>query len=97
MLKLVLVAWLAAGAAGKEIVWIEAEQFEVAVGGRTIDRVFGGSGRRGWVWEDGGVHELSGDEFGKDQCWFSDVVCLFGARGRLGPTVAWPTRSSSDG
>nr|MCU0978595.1 FAD-dependent oxidoreductase [Pirellulaceae bacterium] len=123
MQKLVLLAWLAAGAAGEEVVWIEAEQFqshggwtndaqfidqmgspyllaiglgtpvedaittvrlpqagtyrlwvrakdwmpehhpgqfEVAVGGRTIDRVFGGSGRRGWIWEDGGEYELSG-------------------------------------
>ena len=119
-----LVAWLAAGAASEEVVWIEAEQFqnhggwtndaqfidqmgspyllasglgtpvedavttvrlpragtyrlwvrakdwvpehhpglfEVAVGGRTVDHVFGGSGRKGWIWEDGGVHELSGD------------------------------------
>jgi hypothetical protein len=124
MQKLILAAWLAAGAAGEEVVWIEAEQFQshggwtndaqfidqmgspyllaiglgtpvedavttvrlpqagtyrlwvrakdwvpehhpglfqVSVGGRTIDRVFGGSGRRGWVWEDGGTHELSGD------------------------------------
>lgn len=124
MQNLILVAWLAAGAASKEAVWIEAEQFrnhggwtndaqfidqmgspyllavglgtpvqdavtsvriqkpgtyrlwvrtkdwvpehhpglfEVAVGGRTIEHVFGGSGRKGWTWEAGGAFELSGD------------------------------------
>lgn len=124
MLKLALAAWLAAGAANDEVVWIEAEQFqdhggwtndaqfidqmgspyllasglgtpvadavtavrlpragtfrlwvrckdwvpehhpglfEVFLGGRRVERAFGGSGRHGWTWEDGGVHELAGD------------------------------------
>ncbi len=121
--QLILLAWIAAGASGENLIWIEAEQFpnhggwtndaqfidqmgspyllavglgtpvddavttvgvpqagkyrlwartkdwvpeqhpglcQVAIGGRTIEHVFGASGRRGWIWEDGGVHELSG-------------------------------------
>ena len=39
MQKLILVAWLAAGAAGEEVVWIEAEQFQ-SHGGWTNDAQF---------------------------------------------------------
>lgn len=34
--------------------------FQISLGTRTIEHAFGGSGRRGWTWEDGGIHELSG-------------------------------------
>jgi len=120
---MVLVAWLAAGAAGQDVIWVEVEQFQdhggwtndaqfvdlmgspyllaigrgepvedavtlvrvpqagtyrlwvrtkdwapehhpgrfqVTIGGRTSERIFGSSGRNGWTWEDGGTYELSG-------------------------------------
>jgi hypothetical protein len=34
--------------------------WEIWLGGRKVPQVFGGSGRSGWVWEDGGIHALSG-------------------------------------
>lgn len=54
---------------GKYRLWVRTKDwapehhpglFQVLIGGRTIEHTFGGSGQRGWVWEDGGVHELSG-------------------------------------
>jgi hypothetical protein len=36
-------------------------RFEIAVGGKKVAQVFGGSGREGWTWEDGGLHRLEGD------------------------------------
>lgn len=35
-------------------------RFQVVLNGRPLQRVFGQSGRPGWHWEDGGVHDLSG-------------------------------------
>lgn len=35
-------------------------RFQLLLGGRPLDRTFGKSGRAGWQWEDGGVHEISG-------------------------------------
>ncbi|NLF67838.1 MAG: FAD-dependent oxidoreductase [Candidatus Anammoximicrobium sp.] len=55
--------------AGKYRLWVRTKDwapkhhpgsFQVVLGGRTVERVFGASGRRGWSWEDGGIHELSG-------------------------------------
>jgi hypothetical protein len=36
-------------------------KFEISLAGKKAAHVFGASGREGWVWEDGGVHELQGD------------------------------------
>jgi hypothetical protein len=35
-------------------------RFQVIVNGRAADPEFGASGRPGWIWEDGGLHELGG-------------------------------------
>jgi len=35
-------------------------RFQILVDGQTSGEGFGASGQKGWVWEDGGVHELSG-------------------------------------
>jgi len=55
---------------GKYRIWVRTKDwlpeyhpgtFELQVNGRTLPVVFGASGRKGWTWEDGGVHRLSGD------------------------------------
>ncbi len=33
-------------------------RFTIAIDGRSVERVFGASGRPGWRWEDGGIHDL---------------------------------------
>lgn len=33
-------------------------RFSIAVNGRAVEHVFGESGRPGWRWEDGGIHDL---------------------------------------
>lgn len=41
--------------------WVPAHhpgRFQILVDGQPSGECFGASGRRGWVWEDGGVHEL---------------------------------------
>ncbi|NQT53635.1 FAD-dependent oxidoreductase, partial [bacterium] len=35
-------------------------RFEIAVNGKAAPHVFGQSGKKGWRWEDGGVHDLKG-------------------------------------
>lgn len=35
-------------------------RFQICVNGQTLEPVFGQSGKSGWHWEDGGVHELAG-------------------------------------
>ena len=34
-------------------------RFQIVVNGKPVDRVFGQSKAKGWVWEDGGLHELA--------------------------------------
>ena len=36
-------------------------RFQIILGGKPAEHTFGESGRSGWTWEDGGVHQLSGD------------------------------------
>ena len=56
-------------AAGKYRLWARTRDwlpehhpgpFQVLLGARAVEVTFGQSGRPGWQWEDGGVHELSG-------------------------------------
>jgi len=35
-------------------------RFQISLGGKPLTQVFGQSGQKGWQWEDGGLHELSG-------------------------------------
>lgn len=35
-------------------------RFQILVNGRAAEPTFGASGKSGWQWEDGGIHELSG-------------------------------------
>ena len=35
-------------------------RFQIVVGGTPSPATFGGSGKKGWQWEDGGVHDLAG-------------------------------------
>jgi hypothetical protein len=56
--------------AGKYRLWVRAKdwmpqhhpgRFEIRFNGRSAAKVFGASGQEGWIWEDGGVHDLEGD------------------------------------
>jgi len=56
-------------APGKYRLWVRAKDwlpehhpgpFQVVLGERPVDATFGTSGRAGWQWEDGGVHQLGG-------------------------------------
>lgn len=43
--------------------WMPAHhpgRFKISLNGKACERTFGQSGKAGWRWEDGGVHELSG-------------------------------------
>ena len=55
-------------ASGKYRLWVRTRdwlpefspgRFQVILGDKTVDRVFGQGKAKGWVWEDGGVHELT--------------------------------------
>ncbi len=55
--------------AGKYRLWVRAKDwlteyhpgpFQVLLNGRAVETTFGQSGRPQWMWEDGGVHQLSG-------------------------------------
>ena len=55
-------------AAGKYRLWVRTRdwlpefspgRFQIAIGGKTVDHVFGQGKAKGWVWEDGGVCELA--------------------------------------
>jgi hypothetical protein len=55
--------------AGRRRLWVRSRdwvpehhpgRFNVLLGGKPADPVFGASGKPGWHWEDGGVHDLSG-------------------------------------
>jgi hypothetical protein len=57
-------------AAGAYRLWVRTKdwmpehhpgQFQVLLGDRVVEPTFGRSGRPGWRWEDGGVHELAGE------------------------------------
>jgi hypothetical protein len=57
--------------AGKYRVWVRSHdwvpehspgRFQVALGDKTLPTVFGQSKQKGWIWEDGGVHELPAEE-----------------------------------
>ncbi len=56
-------------AAGKYRLWVRTKdwvpehhpgRFRILLGGHAIETTFGESGKAGWRWEDGGLHELSG-------------------------------------
>lgn len=53
---------------GKYRLWVRSRdwipehhpgQFGLALNGRMLEQVFGHSGKAGWLWEDGGTHELA--------------------------------------
>jgi len=55
-------------AAGKYRLWIRSRdwvpeqspgRFQVVLGGKTVEHVFGQGKAKGWTWEDGGVHQLA--------------------------------------
>lgn len=58
-------------AAGKYRLWVRSRdwvpehspgRFQVVLGNKTVPVVFGQSKQKGWIWEDGGVHELPAGE-----------------------------------
>ena len=57
--------------AGKYRLWVRARdwtpqhspgRFQIVLGGKTVEHVFGQSKAQGWTWEDGGVQELAAGE-----------------------------------
>jgi len=55
---------------GRYRLWVRARDwfpghapgtFGLAFNGRTLSQAFGGSGKEGWIWEDGGVHEITSE------------------------------------
>ncbi|MFW6169803.1 MAG: FAD-dependent oxidoreductase [Planctomycetota bacterium] len=56
--------------AGRYRVWVRAKdwvpeyhpgRFQLLIQGQPLKKTFGASGKTGWHWEDGGVHQLSGE------------------------------------
>ncbi len=55
---------------GKYRLWVRTKdwvpehhpgRFEIVLDGNVAGKVFGATGEKGWLWEDGGVHELAGE------------------------------------